>query len=60
MTITATIEHHFDLISSRAEVFAVEIDQQIEITADQFDRAVMHDVERGTAQRAGENRFKGE
>lgn len=60
MSITATIEHHFDLISSRAEVFAVEIDQQIKITADQFDRAVMHGVESGKAKRAGENRFNGE
>lgn len=51
MNATAAIEQHFDILDTRASVFSVEIEQQIDIPDDQFDRAVMLGIERGKYER---------
>ena len=40
------VEHQHDIETSRAEVYAVEIATGVPLPDDQFDRAVMLDVER--------------
>ena len=40
------VEHQHDIETSRAEVYAVEIANHIQLPDEQFDRAVMLDVER--------------
>lgn len=46
MNSQARIEHHHDLQESRAEVYAVEAANGVPLPTEQFDRAVMLDVER--------------
>lgn len=46
MNSQARIELHHEIQESRAEVYAVEIANRIPLPEDQFDRAVMLDVER--------------
>lgn len=46
MNVQASIEHHHEIHESRAEVYAVEIANRIPLPDEQFDRAVMLDVER--------------
>ncbi|MDO6966952.1 hypothetical protein [Rhizobium alvei] len=53
MNTPATIEQEFDLATSRIEVFAVEILNEIDIPEEQFDRAVMFDVERQAVRGSG-------
>ncbi|MFK0273681.1 hypothetical protein ACIQUG_08395 [Ensifer sp. NPDC090286] len=40
------IEHHHETQESRAEVYAIEIETGVSLPDEQFDRAVMLDVER--------------
>ncbi len=40
------VEHQHDIETSRAEVYAVEIATGVPLPEEQFDRAVMLDVER--------------
>ncbi len=40
------VEHQHDIETSRAEVYAVEIATGLQLPDEQFDRAVMLDVER--------------
>lgn len=40
------VEHQHDIETSRAEVYAIEIANRIPLPDEQFDRAVMLDVER--------------
>ncbi|MHA4731214.1 hypothetical protein [Ensifer adhaerens] len=40
------VEHQHDIETSRAEVYAVEIATGVPLPDEQFDRAVMLDVER--------------
>lgn len=40
------VEHQHDIETSRAEVYAVEIANRVPLPDEQFDRAVMLDVER--------------
>jgi len=49
MNSQARIESHHDLQESRAEVYAVEAANGVPLPTDQFDRAVMLQVERGGA-----------
>ncbi len=51
MNATAAIEQHFDILDTRASVFSVEIEQRIDIPDEQFDRAVMLDIELGKYER---------
>lgn len=46
MNSQARIEHHHDLQEGRAEVYAIEIAHEVPLPDEQFDRAVMLDVER--------------
>lgn len=46
MNSQARIEHHHDLQESRAEVYAIEIANEVPLPEEHFDRAVMLDVER--------------
>lgn len=46
MNSQARIEHHHEIQESRAEVYAIEIANQVPLPEEQFDRAVMLDVER--------------
>ncbi|GMB80514.1 hypothetical protein NN6n1_12960 [Shinella zoogloeoides] len=48
MTSQASIEDHYDILESRAEVFSVEIDKRIPMPSIQFDRGVGFLVERGS------------
>lgn len=46
MNSQARIEHHHEIQESRAEVYAVEAANGVPLPAEQFDRAVMLEIER--------------
>lgn len=47
MNSQARIEHHHDIETSRAEVYAVEAANGVPLPTEHFDRAVMLEIERG-------------